>query len=50
MAISAFRSSSQPLGMPSSFIREWHMHGVNLRFCGISEVQSSWQAVVKALH
>ena len=35
--------------MPSSFISEWQTQGVNLRFCGISEVHSSWQAVEKAL-
>jgi hypothetical protein len=49
IAASALRSSSQALGMPSSFISEWHTQGVNLRFCGISDVHSSWQAVEKAL-
>ena len=28
----ALRSSSQPLGMPSSLSSEWHIQGVNLRF------------------
>ena len=50
MASRALRSSSQPEGMPSSLSREWQVHGVNFRFWGISETQSSWHAVENALH
>ena len=50
IAIMAFKSSSQALGMPSDFNREWQTQGVNFLSCGILEAHSSMQAVENALH